>query len=80
MIRQTAKTEIQTEMADNLDDMYEGLGRQIPEGHDLVGIQVSKGTGQTRSAEVREITVNSRAELDTAIPEGWQALSIRQAD
>lgn len=79
MIRPTETIEIQAEATDNLDDMYASLNAQIPDGFELVDITPSKGTGQARRVDLREITIESRADLATAVPDGWQALSIREA-
>lgn len=79
MIRPTEMIDIQAEAADNLDGMYAGLNAQVPDGFELVGITPSKGTGKARRVELWEITIESRADLAAAVPDGWQALSTREA-
>ncbi|HLS92556.1 MAG TPA: hypothetical protein VK015_03475 [Microbacterium sp.] len=78
MIRPTETVEFEAPEADTLEEMVASLEAKIPDGFELVAIHPSKGTGRARRVELREITIENRADLASAVPEGWQALNIRQ--
>ncbi|MGO1629318.1 MAG: hypothetical protein ACTHX2_10925 [Microbacterium sp.] len=76
-LRSTEIVSIQTEEADSLHELYGTLASQIPDGFELEGIRPSQNRGQARRAGVREVTIETRDELDTCAPDGWEAISIR---
>lgn len=78
MIRPAETIDIETPEADSLDEMYAGLNAQIPEGFELAGIRPSQHKGTARRTGFREITIESRDDLDSSIPAGWQATSVRR--
>lgn len=77
MIRPTETVDIETPEADSLDEMHAGLRAQIPEGFELADIRPSQHKGTARRTGFREITIESRDDLESSIPDGWQAISIR---
>ncbi len=87
MIRPTETVPLEVPEAESYADIEAGLRAQVPEGYTLADIRVSQprgtsymvGTGTAQKAEIREITVERRDQLQASIPEGWQALSIRPA-
>ena len=79
MIRPTETVDIATPEADSLDEMYTGLNAQIPDGFELSGIRPSQHTGTARRTGFREVSIETRNDLASSIPEGWQAISIREA-
>lgn len=78
MIRPTETIDIETPEADSLDEMYAGLRAQIPEGFELSGLHPSQHRGTARRIGLREVTLESRGDLESSVPDGWQAVSIRQ--
>lgn len=78
-LRPTKTVDIQAEEADSLDELYAALNRQIPDGFEIDDIRPSQNRGRARRAGSREMTVESRGELRTSAPHGWQVISIRAA-
>lgn len=86
-IRPAETVPLEVPEADSLADIDAGLRAQVPEGHILTDIRVSQprgashmvGSGAARRVELQEITIGSRDDLESSIPDGWVALSIIEA-
>lgn len=78
-LRPSETIEIQAEAADSLDELFTALAAQVPEGFELDDIRASQNRGTARRSGSREVTIESRDELATCAPHGWQAVSILAA-
>lgn len=78
-LRTTERTEIQIPEQAGLDTFNSAVLAAVPDGHDLVAADLKRSIATVRRRDTREVTIADRAELDTCVPDGWQALSIRDA-
>ncbi|MGO1627509.1 MAG: hypothetical protein ACTHX2_01735 [Microbacterium sp.] len=86
-IRSAETLPLEVPEADSYEDIDAALRTQVPEGFSLTDISVSQprgtshmvGVGAARRTETRELTIAHRGQLQESIPEGWIALSIREA-
>jgi len=84
MIRRIETQQVEVS-GDGLPDIQEKLKAATPPGFDLVSAPVSMKSGSTaitavgtyaRRDETREIEGGSMAELQAAVPDGWQMLYV----
>ena len=78
-LRPTETIDIQVDDTDSLDELFAAVTARIPDGFELIDIHITQHKAVVRRVGYDEVTIESRDELETCAPEGWQALSMIEA-
>lgn len=77
-LRPTETIDIKVDDTDSLDELFAAVTARIPDGFELIDIHVTQHKAVARRVGYDEVTIESRDELATCSPDGWQAVSIRE--
>lgn len=78
-IRQTATIEYEIPPQPGVPELEEAAHDLCPAGHEVIHIDRNRNIGIARPTETRTIEIEHSSDVWTAVPEGWQALSVRPA-
>lgn len=78
-IRPTEITEYEIPEQPGVPELEQAAHDLCPDGHEVIHIDRHRNVCTVRSTETRTIEIDNPADVWTAAPEGWQAISVRTA-